>query len=273
MIAELSVKYVKDGIEYAEETATSRDHRQKALSRQLTAERRKAKLDKYFSTHPPNGRLIDVYRGCLKAFRRRRLFPTQYHNQPPVWLDWPAVFDSIKRLEKKGVLTVTITEGIKGTKIYQSASTMKARNKRDSRTDELITRLHGELADSLAHPLPTPENTTIHGCQLVYGNNWQVRLYVGGRIRSLGTYDFSTAVRLADAINFHFSSYRRPGKYNTSEEQAKATAQSSPVFYFLLDLENHWLATGVIGKPAVDPIAALAARVSALEETLAKLSA
>lgn len=272
MIAELSVKCVKDGIEYSEETATSQDHRQKALSRQLTADRRKAKLDKYFLAHPPNGRLIDVYRSCLKAFRRRRLFPTQYYGQPPAWLDWPAVFDSIERLRKKGVLTVTVSEGIKGTKIYQSTSTMKQRNKRDSRTDELITRLKVELADSLSVPTLVISDT-IHGCQLVYGNSWQVRLYLAGRIRSFGTYDFSTAVRLADAINYHFSAYRRPGKYNISEEQAKLTASLPPVAAFLADLESHWLATGVIGKPDVDPVANLKERVSSLEVTLASILA
>lgn len=280
MTVELSEKFTKNGIEFSEETAISQDRRQKTLSRQLTSDRRKAKLDKYFSAHPPNGRLVDVFRDCINAFKRRRLFPVEYHNKPPAWLDWPAVFDSIERLRSKGVLTVTVSEGIKGTKIYQSTSTMKQRNKRDSRTDELINRLKVELGNSLSRPLMTPNEArdralpaTIHGCQIISSTGCRVRPCIGGRIRSLGTYDFSTAVRLADAINFHFSAYRKPGKYNISEEQAKLTASLPPVAVFLADLESHWLATGVIGKPDVDPIAALESRVAALEETLAKLSA
>lgn len=271
MAIELSVKCVKDGIEFAEETATSQDHRQKTLSRHLTAERRKTKLDKYFSAHPPNGRLVDVFRDCLNAFRRRSQFPVEYHNLPPAWLDWPAVFDSIERLQKKGVLTVTVSEGIKGTKIYQSTSTMKQQNKRDSRTDELITRLHGELANSLAVPAIVIGSATLHGCQEISPNRCRVRPCIGGRIRSLGTYDFSTAVRLADAINYHFSAYRKPGKFNVSVEQATITAQLPAVAIFLSDLESHWLATGIIGKPDVDPIAALESRVCQLEKTLAEV--
>lgn len=216
------------------------------------AAKRAERLDAYFSQHPPNGPMISIYREALAAF-------VNTAGGPPQWLTYPWLSACFDRLEKKGILKVEMTEDKFNVRRYKSEVTADVlacrRNVRPAELDALISQLKDSLGGALQHPFPAVENRTIRGCRQVTMEKWRVSLYFGGAQRALGCYPFATAVRLQDALAYYFSSYRRPGYYNTSEAHAcEVLLQHPAVLTFCTELKAIWLSAGILVKPGTLPV-------------------
>lgn len=285
MIIELSNQTLPGDPQVYVESERNRAARKKQLNVAFracgVAAKRAARLDKYFSSHPPNGKLIDIFRACQQSFRHNSCRLKEYHNQPPAWLEWPDMLASFERLQKKGILTLETTEDKMGAKLFKSESKMKQRNIRPVEIDALIDQLKKDLGDSLQQPPVSPDDVPqVHGCRQVTLDKWRVRLYVGGAMRALGCYPFETAVRLQDALAYYFSSYRRPVRYNTSEAEARQLLLQHPaVLTFCTVLETLWLSAGILVKPGETPLdkaeqrwQAIESRLTALEEPHLKIT-
>lgn len=190
-----------------------------------------------------------------------------------MWLTYEQLEASFARLQRAGVLAVEVTEDSFGVKTIKSQVTADAlanrRNVRPAELDALVTKLKQDIALHLDEPpIADGKGIPVHGCRYVPAiNKWRVSLYFGGFQRALGCYSFSTALRLQDALAFHFSAYRRPGAYNTSEQAARELL-SKHLFLqaFASGLETHWLATGVLHKP--EEIISTECRLTALEKQM-----
>lgn len=246
------------------ESETARRVRQNELFGQIDADtkdaKRQARLDYYFSQHPPNGPTLSIYRDALAAFVDSR-------GETPRWLTYPQLFASFARLEKRGVLKIEMTVDSLNIRHYMSTTTAKRRNVRPAELDAIVAELKKSLGNSLDVPV-LEERQPVHGCRYVpVINKWRVSLFFGGRQHALGCYPFSTALRLQDVLAFHFSSYRRPAAYNTSEQEAvELLGKHLALQAFASALETHWLAAGVLRKPV--EIISTECRLAAVEKKL-----
>lgn len=228
------------------------------------ATKRAARLDKYFSKTPPNGKLLDVFRGTLVAFKNT-------NGETPRWLSYEQVEASFDRLQRKGILTIEAAEDALGCRTFKSEAIPDAvanrRNVRPAELDAIVAELKKNLGDSLGTP-PLEERSPVHGCRYVpVINKWRVSLFFGGRQHALGCYPFATALRLQDALAYHFSAYRRPAAYNTSEAEAvELLGKHLALQAFASALETHWLAAGVLRKPV--EIISTECRLTAVEKKL-----
>lgn len=236
------------------------------LAREERDEKRQHKLDYYFSHHPPNGPTLSIYRDVLARFVDNR-------GETPRWLTYPQLFASFARLEKAGILKIEFTLDEFKIRHYTSTTTAKPRAVRPAELDALIADLKSGLGGALDTPaIPQDSPSQVHGCQWVTVDKWRVRLYFGGQLRALGCYPYSTALRLQDVLAFHFSSYRRPGNFNTTEVEARYLLAKHPALTtFCTGLEKLWLAVGVLRKPVEiisteRRLTAIEARLSALEQ-------
>lgn len=265
MIIELS-QNCKEGHDMRQESKMDFRRRKKYLRFQKRLDKRADRLDRYFSSRPPNGSLLSIYRTILADMRNTK-------GEPPKWIDYGALLDSFSRLQKRNILTIETTEDKMGAKTFKSESKMKQRNSRPVEIDALIEQLKQDLGETLQQPISPPEQ--IHGCRQITLDKWRVRLYVGGTMRALGCYPFETALRLQDALTRYFRAYRNGlPRYNTSETQAEEFLGNPAVKVFSVALEKHWLAAGVIQPPCaiikapVDWRAAIESRLSAIESHL-----
>lgn len=230
------------------------------------AAKRAARLDDYFSQHPPNGPMISIYREALDAF-------VNTNGRTPLWLTYPKLFACFDRLEKAGILKIEMTEDKFNTRHYKSHVTADAlanrRNVRPAELDALIAKLKQDLGEALQQPIAI---AVVRGCRQVTVDKWRVSLYFGGYQRALGCYPFETAVRLQDVLAYYFSSYRRPAHYNTSEGEAKELLAAHPALAtFCTELEKLWLDAGILVKPGaapVDKFETMESRLTAIETHL-----
>lgn len=277
MIIKLSNQTLPDDSQAYVESERSRLARKKQLSMQVEdsirvhdlADKRANRLDKYFSNHPPNGPLLGIFRDALANFRNT-------NGENPRWLTYEHIEASFARLQRAGILAVEVTADSFGVKTVKSEITKLAlvnrRNVRPPEIDALIEQLKQDIGDSLQQPPVTPPEQ-VHGCRQVTFDKWRVRLYVGGAMRALGCYTFETAIRLQDALTRYFRAYRNGlPHYNTSETQAEDCLRHAAVNDFAVALEKHWLAAGVVVKPAerssFDWREAIETRLAAIEEML-----
>lgn len=255
------------------ESERSREARQKQLSVQadqlFREAKRSARLDRYFSKNPPNGRLLDIFREALAEFKNT-------NGEYPRWLAYEQLEASFARLQRDKVLAVEITEdslGVKTIKSHVTAGELaNRRNVRPAELDALIHQLKQAISDALQQPA-IPFQPPIHGCRFVASlNKWRVSLYFGGAQRALGCYPFETAIRLQDILAYYFSVYRRPVHYNTSKEHAKDLLVNNPaIMTFCTELEKLWLDAGILVKPGETPIDKTAARLDYIEQKLCML--
>lgn len=274
MIIELSNQTLPDDPQVFVESERSRLARKNQINESIRvddkAAKRAARLDKYFSQHPPNGKLIDIFRACQHSFRHNSCRLKEYHNQPPAWLEWPDMLASFERLKSRGILTIETTEDKMGAKSFKSESCMKQRNVRPAELDALIQTLKEELGESLQQPPIALD--IVRGCRMVVVGRWRVSLYFGGAQRALGCWPFATAVRLQDALAYYFSSYRRPSFYNTNKVDAREMLiKHSAVLIFCQQLEKLWLSAGILVKPGETPLDKTEQRMQSIETRLSAI--
>lgn len=257
MIINLSKQDPEDPQTYVE-SERNRASRQKQLNASVEhqirahdgADKRAVRLDHFFSKNLPNGRLLDIFRDTQVKFKNT-------NGKPPRWLTYEQLEASFTRLEQAGVLLVEMTQHERGVTIVRSEVTKQAlanrRNARPPKIDALIDQLKLNLGGALQMPVVSPEK--VRGCRQVAVDKWRVSLYFGGYQRALGCYPLETAVWLQDVLAFHFSAYRRPAHYNTSEEHAKELLTAHPsLATFCTELEKVWLAAGILVKPGELPV-------------------
>lgn len=256
------------------ESERSREARQKQLSGQadqlFREAKRAARLDRYFSKNPPNGRLLDIFREALAEFKNT-------NGEYPRWLAYEHLEASFARLHCDKVLVVEVTKDSSGIKTIKSHVTagelVKRRNVRPAELDALIHQLKQAISDALQQP-PIPFQPPIHGCRFVASlNKWRVSLYFGGAQRALGCYPFETSVRLQDVLAYYFSAYRRPSFYNTTESEAcQSLLDYPPLLTFCQQLEKLWLDAGILVKSgSFDWREAIETRLAAIETRLAAI--
>lgn len=279
MIINLHLDKTKDpnDLDAFVESDRSRASRQKQLNAevegQIRADKRACRLDKYFSSRPPNGRLLDIFRDTLADFLNT-------NGETPKWLTYEHLEASFNRLQRAGILVVEVTKDSFGVKTIKSEVTKLAlanrRHVRPAELDTLIQKLKEDIGESLQREYPPLVlGLGARGCRQVTVDRWRVSLYFGGAQRALGCWPFETAVRLQDILAFHFSSYRRP-VYNINEAHAVGLLTKYPaIATFCAELEKIWLDAGILAKPGETPLdkaadwrEAIETRLSAIESHL-----